>query len=169
MQSSPNTSSSSNTCTSSPPVQANSPVESRVASAPTVSDQKSPPANQTTANASNGFEELFKVFAKFGDHKSVGDCMTLSNSDKWFKQAKVIDGKRVTTVDTGIYFKQIAKTKKSLTLQEYNQFLESIAKNKKIDLQEIKNKVIIELWIGLSKSRRSVSRRSPSNMWYHDL
>ena len=65
-----------------------------------------PPAN---ANHSANFEELFKVFAKFGDPKSVGDAITLSNSDKWFKQAKVIDGKKITTVDTGIYFKQIAK------------------------------------------------------------
>lgn len=61
------------------------------------------------ANAGGTFESMFKVFAKFGDSKSTGDAITLSNSDKWFKQAKVIDGKKVTTTDTGIYFKQIAK------------------------------------------------------------
>lgn len=55
------------------------------------------------------FEELFKVYAKFGDCKSIGDAITLSNSDKWFKQAKVIDGKKITTTDTGIVWKQIAK------------------------------------------------------------
>jgi hypothetical protein len=65
----------------------------------------SPPANASV----NNFEELFKIFSKFGDIKSSGDCITLSNSDKWFKQAKVIDGKKITTTDTGIYFKQIAK------------------------------------------------------------
>jgi hypothetical protein len=97
----------------------------------------SPPANASV----NNFEELFKIFSKFGDIKSSGDCITLSNSDKWFKQAKVIDGKKITTTDTGIYFKQIAKTKKALTLQEYIHFLESIAKNKKIDLEEIKHKL----------------------------
>lgn len=55
------------------------------------------------------FQEQFKAFAKFGDSKSAGEAITLSNSDKWFKQSKVIDGKKVTTVDTGIYFKKIAK------------------------------------------------------------
>ena len=90
----------SSNSTSSPPQSAPTPP----------AEQTSPPANQPTPNVtSNGFEELFKIFAKWGDHKSVGDCITLSNSDKWFKQAKVIDGKKVTTVDTGIYFKQIAK------------------------------------------------------------
>lgn len=57
----------------------------------------------------NPIELNFRSFAKFGDSKSTGDSITLSNSDKWFKQAKVIDGKKITTVDTGIYFKKIAK------------------------------------------------------------
>ncbi|KAH7984768.1 hypothetical protein HPB52_023887 [Rhipicephalus sanguineus] len=73
------------------------------------------------------FDGQFKAFAKFGDSKSTGDAITLSNSDKWFKQAKVIDGKKITTTDTGIYFKQVAKTKKALNLKEYQQFLEPVA------------------------------------------
>ncbi|KAH9362411.1 hypothetical protein HPB48_020179 [Haemaphysalis longicornis] len=81
------------------------------------------------------FDGQFKAFAKFGDSKSTGDAITLSNSDKWFKQAKVIDGKKITTTDTGIYFKQVAN------LKEYQQFLEVIAKNKKVDVEEIKDKL----------------------------
>ncbi|RWS10882.1 TPPP family protein CG4893-like protein [Dinothrombium tinctorium] len=100
-----------------------------------------PPANAKANSGNVSFEEMFKAFAKFGDSKSVGDAITLSNSDKWFKQAKVIDGKKITTVDTGIYFKQIAKTKKALNINEYNQFLEKIATNKKVDLEEIKHKL----------------------------
>lgn len=65
----------------------------------------SPPADGETPS----FQEQFKTFAKFGDSKSTGEAITLSNSDKWFKQSKVIDGKKITTVDTGIYFKKIAK------------------------------------------------------------
>ncbi|XP_076355835.1 tubulin polymerization-promoting protein homolog isoform X2 [Tachypleus tridentatus] len=87
------------------------------------------------------FEEMFVAFAKFGDSKNAGDAITLSNSDKWFKQAKVIDGKKITTTDTGIYFKQVAKAKKTLNLNEYNQFLEKIARNKKMDVDEIKVKL----------------------------
>ncbi|OQR71302.1 hypothetical protein BIW11_11084 [Tropilaelaps mercedesae] len=59
--------------------------------------------------SSEDFAEMFKTFAKFGDSKGSGDLMSLSNSDRWWKQARVIDGRRVTTTDTGIYFRKIAK------------------------------------------------------------
>ena len=58
------------------------------------------------------FEESFKVFSKFGDPKSDGKLISLSQSDKWMKQAKVIDGKTVTTTDTGIYFKKLKSVAK---------------------------------------------------------
>lgn len=90
---------------------------------------------------SPSFEAQFKAFAKFGDSKSTGDAITLSNSDKWFKQGKVIDGKKITTTDTGIYFKQVAKTKKALRIKEYEQFLEVIGKNKKVEIEDIKQKL----------------------------
>ncbi|KAJ6220410.1 hypothetical protein RDWZM_006222 [Blomia tropicalis] len=85
--------------------------------------------------------ETFKAFAKFGDIKSSGEAITLSNSDKWFKQAKIIDGKKITTTDTGIYWKQVAKTKKSLSLNEYNTFLETLAKMKKLEIDDLKDKL----------------------------
>ncbi|XP_035217102.1 tubulin polymerization-promoting protein homolog [Stegodyphus dumicola] len=86
------------------------------------------------------FEDQFKLFAKFGDSKSTGEAITLSNSDKWMKQAKVID-KKLTTTDTGIYYKMVAKTKRSLSIKEYEQFLETLAKNKKTDVSEMKQKM----------------------------
>lgn len=55
---------------------------------------------------SKAFRDNFKLFSKFGDTKSDGKSLTLSQSDKWMKQAKVIDGKKITTTDTGIYFKK---------------------------------------------------------------
>lgn len=85
------------------------------------------------------FEENFKHFAKFGDPKSDGKQITLSNSDKWMKQAKIIDGKKITTTDTGIYFKKLKSPKASIV--QYKQFLEDFAKAKKIDLDEIKAKL----------------------------
>lgn len=66
-------------------------------------------SSPTSSESTESFASLFKIFAKFGDSKSAGDAITLSNSDKWFKQAKIIDGKTITTTDTGIYFKQVAK------------------------------------------------------------
>ena len=40
-----------------------------------------------------------------------GKTIKLSQSDKWFKQAKLIEGKtgKLTTTDTGIAFKKISK------------------------------------------------------------
>ncbi|XP_050301472.1 tubulin polymerization-promoting protein homolog [Anthonomus grandis grandis] len=89
--------------------------------------------------SSTSFNEQFKAFAKFGDPKSDGKQITLSNSDKWMKQAKVIDGKKITTTDTGIYFKKLKSLKVGIV--DYKKFLEDLAKNKKVDLEEIKTKL----------------------------
>lgn len=35
------------------------------------------------------FKDQFKAFSKFGDTKSDGKLITLSQSDKWMKQSKV--------------------------------------------------------------------------------
>lgn len=60
-----------------------------------------------SADGVPNFSEKFKQFSKFGDTKSDGKQITLSQSDKWMKQAKVIDGKTITSTDTGIYFKKL--------------------------------------------------------------
>ena len=42
-----------------------------------------------------------------------GKTIKLSQSDKWFKQAKVIEGGKagkITTTDTGIAFRKISKS-----------------------------------------------------------
>ena len=53
------------------------------------------------------FKAQFKAFSKFGDTKSDGQHLTLSQSDKWMKQASIFSGKKITTTDTGIYFKKL--------------------------------------------------------------
>lgn len=97
-------------------------------------------SNGSTPRDSNGgdFKETFKAFSKFGDTKSDGKHITLSQSDKWMKQAKVID-KKITTTDTAIHFKKLKSMK--LALSDYNKFLEDLATTKKVDLVEIKNKL----------------------------
>uniref|UniRef100_T1E2X3 Tubulin polymerization-promoting protein homolog n=1 Tax=Psorophora albipes TaxID=869069 RepID=T1E2X3_9DIPT len=95
---------------------------------------KSAPPVSTAA-----FKEQFKAFSKFGDTKSDGKLLTLSQSDKWMKQAKVID-KKITTTDTGIHFKKLKSMK--LSFEDYNKFLDDLAKTKKVDLNEIKNKLV---------------------------
>ncbi|XP_054288177.1 tubulin polymerization-promoting protein homolog [Macrosteles quadrilineatus] len=85
------------------------------------------------------FRERFRQFSKFGDTKSDGKMITLSQSDKWMKQAKVID-KKITTTDTGIYFKKFKQQK--ISLSDYEKFLEELAKSKKVELEEIKKKMV---------------------------
>jgi len=54
-------------------------------------------------------KDQFAAFSKFGDATSDGKQISLSNADKWMKQAKVIDGKKITTTDTSIAFKKLFK------------------------------------------------------------
>jgi len=54
-------------------------------------------------------KDQFAAFSRFGDTSSDGKQITLSNSDKWMKQAHVIDGKKITTTDTSICFKKLFK------------------------------------------------------------
>ena len=51
----------------------------------------------------------FQAYAAFGkDRHKDGSHITLSQIDRWFKQAQVIDGDTLTTTDTGIVFKKIS-------------------------------------------------------------
>uniref|UniRef100_T1J2B3 TPPP family protein n=1 Tax=Strigamia maritima TaxID=126957 RepID=T1J2B3_STRMM len=97
--------------------------------------------NMATSDDGHSFEEEFKLFAKFGDAKSTGEGITLSNSDKWLKQAKVIDGKKITTTDTAIRFKEVSKTKKTISFSEFLIFLEKLAKMKKMEQSEFHKKL----------------------------
>jgi hypothetical protein len=58
-------------------------------------NSKEPTANGSSSPApasdsgSGSFKDQFKAFSKFGDVKSDGKLITLSQSDKWMKQAQV--------------------------------------------------------------------------------
>ncbi|KAL5292264.1 TPPP3 family protein [Megaselia abdita] len=85
------------------------------------------------------FKDSFKAFSKFGDTKSDGKLITLSQSDKWMKQAKIFENKKITTTDTGIHFKKLKSLK--VGYLDYNKFLEDLATTRKVDLNEIKTKM----------------------------
>uniref|UniRef100_A0A8D8W6W4 TPPP family protein CG45057 n=1 Tax=Cacopsylla melanoneura TaxID=428564 RepID=A0A8D8W6W4_9HEMI len=121
----------------------------------TTAKTPTPAANTDTSNASDAaktagaggtvktlpkaFRENFKLFSKFGDTKSDGKSLTLSQSDKWMKQAKVIDGKKITTTDTGIYFKKFKSLK--IGLSDYHKFIESLAKAKTVSEDDLIQKM----------------------------
>ena len=83
-------------------------------SAPSTASGDQPLTPVTPGGSENGearrgpsvLRQQFGAFAKYGDTKSDGTAITLSQSDKWMKQAKVIDGRAVTTTDTAIAFKK---------------------------------------------------------------
>ena len=53
--------------------------------------------------------EQFQSFASFGkDRHKDGSHITLSQIDRWFKQAEILDGDTITTTDTAIIFKKIS-------------------------------------------------------------
>jgi hypothetical protein len=96
------------------------------------------PASPAPAEGAASLKDQFKAFSKFGDVKSDGKAITLSQSDKWMKQAGVID-KKITTTDTGIHFKKLKSMK--LSFVDYQKFLEDLAKTRSIELTEIKSKL----------------------------
>lgn len=96
-------------------------------------------SEKTESSPRVNIREQFKAFSKFGDTKSDGKLITLSQSDKWMKQAKVIDGKTITTTDTGIHFKKFKSLK--ITLEDYKKFIEDLAKTKKMEPGDIEQKL----------------------------
>lgn len=104
-------------------------------------------SNGTSANPE--LKDRFKAFSKFGDTKSDGKLITLSQSDKWMKQAKVFD-KKITTTDSAIHFKKLKSLK--VNFADYNKFLEDLAASKKVDAAEIKAKLAACGLPGLSQA-----------------
>lgn len=104
--------------------------------------------------------EQFEAFAKFGDKSADGKTIKLSQSDKWFKQAKVIDPKKITTTDTGIAFRKISKNSPKLSFADWNKYLDEIAKNKSIDANEIKGQLVNCGKPGFSRTTVKVYKKS---------
>ena len=84
------------------------------AAAPSPAPESTSPGTPATPAPDKALlKEQFDAFAKFGDKSADGKTIKLSQSDKWFKQAKVIDPavkkNGITTTDTGIAFRKISK------------------------------------------------------------
>ena len=121
----------------------------------------------------------FEFFSKFGDSSmlssltglmwsnfllsgSDGTQITLSQSDKWLRQAKVIDGWSVTTTDTAIAFRwedlgwldwRHSYSRKishgSIWLEYYcwREFLQELCQRKGLDMQVIEQQYTGRSWL----------------------
>ena len=78
------------------------------------------------------------MFSKFGESGSDGSQITLTQSDKWLRQAKVIDGWNVTTTDTAIAFREISRGSLELSFNSWKQFLQELAIRRSLCLQKVK-------------------------------
>ncbi|KAJ3662369.1 hypothetical protein Zmor_006723 [Zophobas morio] len=125
------------------------------------------------AEGGMSLEQQFVNFSKFGDTKSDGRTITLTQIDKWLKQAQVI-GKKITTTDTGICFnkfKYIVELKredviinrmfllrsKTIDCPTFIKFIEDLAQQKSIPPPEIKDKLASCGLPGTTKATQSVS------------
>ena len=79
----------------------------------------------------------FQMFSKFGESGSDGSQITLTQSDKWLRQAKVIDGWNVTTTDTAIAFRKISRGSTRLSYPGWLVFLRELAETKKLPLPQV--------------------------------
>lgn len=84
-------------------------------------------------------DQQFINFAKFGDSKADGKTITLTQVDKWFKQAQVFD-KKLTSTDTGISFNKLKS--KTITFSMFVTFVDDLASQKKMAPDDIKQKLM---------------------------
>ena len=61
----------------------------------------------------------------------------MTQSDKWLKQAKVIDGWNVTTTDTAIAFRKISRGSIRLTYTSWRQFVQEISDRADLSMMEV--------------------------------
>ena len=65
----------------------------------------------SSSNSSNNsmlrsaLEKQFNLFSRFGGSETQGSRITLTQSDKWLRQAGVIDSWTITTIDTALAFR----------------------------------------------------------------
>jgi hypothetical protein len=83
----------------------------------------------------------FELFSKFGDSGSIGIQITLSQADRWLRQAQVIDGWNVTTIDTAIAFRKISKGSIWLEYKLWRAFIEYLSKQKHLNLSVVIDKL----------------------------
>ena len=69
----------------------------------------------------------FQSYSRLGDRKSDGSHISCSQSDKWLKQARIIDGRTLTTVDTTIMWKQMCKTNLWMNFSSWLKFIQEIS------------------------------------------
>jgi hypothetical protein len=56
--------------------------------------------------------QQFELYASFGSdrrRRKDGSHISLSQTDRWLRQSKILDGDKITTTDTAIIFRKISQ------------------------------------------------------------
>ncbi|XP_035722278.1 tubulin polymerization-promoting protein homolog [Vespa mandarinia] len=85
------------------------------------------------------FESQFIAYAKYSKSKSGGKRITLSQSDKWMRQAEIFNDK-ITQADTALHFNDLHR--EALDIEDYKKFIINLAKAKHLDPHVIQEKMI---------------------------
>ena len=65
----------------------------------------------------------------------------ISQSDRWLRQANIIDGWNITTIDTAIAFRKISKGKIFLDFKQWQDFILELGAAKKLQLTDLISKL----------------------------
>ena len=72
------------------------------------------------------------------NHQVLIDC---SQSDRWLRQANIIDGWNTTTIHTAIAFRKTSKGKIFLDFRSWQLFLSELSAARKLDLTDLISKL----------------------------
>ena len=53
--------------------------------------------------------ELFSFYGRLGDPHATGQHISLAQTEKWLRQAEVIDNWNITSTDTAIAYRKISR------------------------------------------------------------
>lgn len=96
-------------------------------------------------------DQQFVNFAKMGESTKIdGKTIMLSQIDKWFIQADIID-RKLTLTDTGLTFSKFRS--KAISYQDFLKFLDDLAEQKDIPVEQLKEKLQTCGVPGVTKSK----------------
>ncbi|KAK2585375.1 hypothetical protein KPH14_010050 [Odynerus spinipes] len=84
------------------------------------------------------FEAQFTAYAKYTNPKSDGMRISLTQSNKWMRQAKIFNDK-VTQEDAALAFNNLHR--ELLTIEDYKKFIDDFAQAKRLNPAVIKEKM----------------------------
>ncbi|KAB0796792.1 hypothetical protein PPYR_10853 [Photinus pyralis] len=84
-------------------------------------------------------KQQFEFFARYGAKGTDGDKITLTNTDYWLRQAKILDDRKVTLTDTGVCFNKMRS--RTITFQQFMEFLDDLSTLKKLDMQNLQTQL----------------------------